>query len=272
VGYDAVDVPALTRRRIPLMVIGTANSVTVAELAMFHMMTLAKRGPVMSAIVQESRWSDKFAERPIELSQKTLLVVGFGRIGTRIARRCLAMDMAVLVYDPYVAGESIRAAGCEQVDDLDAALPRADVVTLHCPKTRETTGLIDAARLKRMKPSAFLVNTARGGIVDEAALHAALTAGTIAGAGLDVFEKEPAPKDHPLFALANVSLSPMSAAARSRPVSARRSPPCATSSASSTVSRSARTSLIRRCWASRRCPCRRAGWRRTGRRRRARSG
>jgi D-3-phosphoglycerate dehydrogenase len=208
VGYDAVDVPALTRRRVPLMVVGTANSVTVAEQAMFHMLALAKRGPAMSAMVRESRWDEKFKLRSIELAEKTLLVVGFGRIGTRIARRCLAMEMTVLVYDPYVAAAAIAAAGCEAIGNLDAALPRADVVTLHCPKTPETTALIDAARLARMKKTAFLVNTARGGIVDEAALAQALTAGTIAGAGLDVFESEPAPADHPLFALPNVSLSP----------------------------------------------------------------
>jgi D-3-phosphoglycerate dehydrogenase len=208
VGYDAVDVPALTRRGIPLMVVGTANSVTVAELAMFHMMTLTKRGPRMRRLVEEGRWSDKFAERPSELYEKTLLVVGFGRIGTRIARRCLAMEMTVLVYDPYVSADTIRAAGCEKVEDLDAALPRADILTLHCPKTKETTRLIDAARLARMKPSAILVNTARGGIVDEAALLEALTKGTIVAAGLDVFETEPASPNNPLFALPNVSLTP----------------------------------------------------------------
>jgi D-3-phosphoglycerate dehydrogenase len=208
VGYDAVDVPALTRRFVPLMVVGTANAVTVAEQAMYHMMTLAKRGPAMGTIVRESRWADKFVERPSELHEKTLLIVGFGRIGTRIARRCLAMDMTVLVHDPYVPDDAVRAAGCEPAADLDAALPRADFVTLHCPKTPQTNALFDAARLARMKPSAFLINTARGGIIDETALFAALTAGTIAGAGLDVFETEPAPADYPLLALPNVSLSP----------------------------------------------------------------
>jgi D-3-phosphoglycerate dehydrogenase len=208
VGYDAVDVPALTRRGVPLMVVGTANSVTVAELAIFHMMTLSKRGPTMRRIVEESRWGDKFAERPTELYEKTLLIVGFGRIGTRVARRCLAMEMTVLVYDPYVSAEAIRAAGCAKVEDLDLALPRADIVTLHCPKTKKTTGLIGAARLARMKRSAILINTARGGIVDEAALHTALTEGAIAAAALDVYATEPAPAGNPLFALPNISLSP----------------------------------------------------------------
>ncbi len=211
VGYDAVDVPALTSRRIPLMIVGTANSVTVAEHAMFMMMTLAKRGAAMAAMVNEGRWSDKFADRPVELFEKVLLVVGFGRIGTRIAKRCFGMEMTVLVYDPYVAAATIRTAGCEPASDLDAALARADFVTIHCPKTPETTGLFDAERLARMKPSAYLVNTARGGIVDESALYAALAAGRLAGAGLDVFDREPAPLDNPLFKLPNVVVTPHAA-------------------------------------------------------------
>jgi D-3-phosphoglycerate dehydrogenase len=118
------------------------------------------------------------------------------------------MEMTVLVYDPYVPAEAIRAAGCEAVGDLDAALPRADFVTLHCPKTPETVGLFGAARLRKLRPTAFLVNTARGGIVDEPALHAALTGGVLAGAALDVFEREPPPTDNPLLTLPNVITSP----------------------------------------------------------------
>jgi D-3-phosphoglycerate dehydrogenase / 2-oxoglutarate reductase len=102
----------------------------------------------------------------------------------------------------------MRAAGCEPVSDLDAALARADFVTIHCPRSAETIGMLGAARLRRMKKSAYLVNTARGGIVEESALHAALTEGTIAGAGIDVFDREPPAPDHPLLALANVISSP----------------------------------------------------------------
>jgi D-3-phosphoglycerate dehydrogenase len=104
--------------------------------------------------------------------------------------------------------ETMRAAGCEPISDLDAALARADFVTIHCPKTAETTGMFDAARLQRMKKTAYLVNTARGGIIDELALHAALTTGTIAAAGIDVLDPEPPAPDHPLLALANVVTSP----------------------------------------------------------------
>jgi D-3-phosphoglycerate dehydrogenase len=159
-------------------------------------------------MVQANRWAERMTALPTDLIGKTLLIVGFGRIGTRVAKRCLAMEMNVLVYDPYVTAESIRAAGCAPVADLDAAVARADFVTIHCPKTPETIGMFDAARLKRMKPTAYLVNTARGGIVDEAALHAALTGGVIAAAGLDVLDREPPDPDNPLLKLANVIAAP----------------------------------------------------------------
>ncbi len=208
VGYDSVDVSALSRRKVPLMVAGTANSPSVAEQAMFMMLTLAKRGVELHALVKGGQWSTRLGLLPFDLFGKTVLVVGFGRIGTRTGKRCLAMEMNVLVYDPYKSAAEIKAAGCEPVSDLDAALPRADFVTLHCPKTPETTGMFNAARLARMKPSAYLVNTARGGIVVEAALHAALVSGKLAGAGLDVFEQEPPPLGHALFELPNVIIAP----------------------------------------------------------------
>jgi D-3-phosphoglycerate dehydrogenase len=207
VGYDAVDIGALNARGIPLMTCGTDNSPTVAEYALFMMLSLCK-GPMMDQLPRQGRWHDRYNFLPTELMAKTLLIVGFGRIGTRIAKRCLAMDMAVEVYDPYVPAEAIRAAGCKPVSDLDAALPRADFVTVHCPKTKETTNLFDAARIAKMKPGARLINTARGGIVDESALHAALASGRLAGAGIDVFSPEPPLTDNPLFTLKNVIVAP----------------------------------------------------------------
>jgi D-3-phosphoglycerate dehydrogenase len=208
VGYDAIDVPALTRRRIPLMTVGTANSPSVAELAQFFMLALAKRGAALHAMAKENRWGDRLNIMPIDLIGATALVVGFGRIGSRITERLLAMEMTVLAYDPYVPAATIRAEGTEPVGDLDAALPLADFVTIHCPKTPETTGMFDLPRLKRMKPTAYLINTARGGIVDEAALHRALTTGVIAGAGIDVFESEPTGPNNPLLTLDNVVVAP----------------------------------------------------------------
>jgi D-3-phosphoglycerate dehydrogenase / 2-oxoglutarate reductase len=208
VGFDAVDVPALSRRKVPLMVAGTANSPSVAEQALFMMLTLAKRATEMHSCVKDGKWAARLGMLPYDLFGKTVLIIGFGRIGTRTAKRCLAMEMNVLIYDPYKSAAEIKQAGCDPVGDLDAALPRADFVSIHCPKTPETVGMFDAARLARMKPSAYLINTARGGIVVEAALHDALVSGTIAGAGLDVFEQEPPPKGHQLFALPNVIMAP----------------------------------------------------------------
>ena len=209
VGYDAVEVPALSARRVPLMVAGTSNSTSVAEHAFHLMMALAKRINAMDAVVHKGSWGDRFQTAlPMELSGKTVLIVGFGRIGTRSAKRCLGFDMQVLIYDPYVAAEKITGAGCERVTDLDAALPRADFVSIHCPKNAETIGMFNAARFARMKRGAFIVNTARGGIIDEPALHAALTSGHIAGAGLDVFEAEPTPVNNTLLSLDTVITSP----------------------------------------------------------------
>ena len=208
VGFDAVDVPALSRRKVPLMVAGTANSPSVAEQALFMMLTLAKRAVEMHSIVKDGKWASRLGMLPYDLYGKTVLIVGFGRIGTRTAKRCLAMEMNVLIYDPYKPAAEIKAAGCEPVADLDAALPRADFVSIHCPKNPETVGMFNAARLQRMKATAYLINTARGGIVDEPALYDALSSGKLAGAGLDVFEQEPPPSGHSLFALPNVIMAP----------------------------------------------------------------
>ena len=208
VGFDAVDVPALSRRKVPLMVAGTANSPSVAEQAIFMMLTLAKRASEMDSIVKGNKWAARLGALPYDLFGKTVLIVGFGRIGTRTAKRCLAMEMNVLIYDPYKPAADIKAAGCEPVADLDAALPRADFVSIHCPKNPETVGMFSAARLKLMKPTAYLVNTARGGIIDEKALHEALVSKKLAGAGLDVFEQEPPPAGNPLLGLANVITAP----------------------------------------------------------------
>ena len=208
VGYDAVEVPALTARGVPLMVAGTANSTSVAEQAFHLMIALAKKNAALDRLVRTGQWGDRHGGLPIELSGKTVLIVGFGRIGTRSARRCLGFEMTVLIYDPYIDPEKVTAAGCEPVSDLDAALPRADFVSIHCPKNAETIGLFNATRLSRMKKGSFIVNTARGGIIDEPALYAALKSGQLAGAGLDVFEEEPTSANNDLLTLDTVIASP----------------------------------------------------------------
>jgi D-3-phosphoglycerate dehydrogenase len=208
VGFDTVDVPVMTKHGIPVMTVGTANSTSVAEQAFSMMFALAKRTAHGDAAVRTGTWRDQLAAFPVDLMGKTIVIVGFGRIGTRVTKRALAFEMRALVYDPYVSPDAIRAAGAEPVGDLDAAIGEADFITVHCPKNAETIGLFDAKRLARMKPSAFIVNTARGGIIDEQALFDALSARTIAGAGIDVFDIEPAPLSHPFLTLTNVVLAP----------------------------------------------------------------
>ncbi len=169
VGYDAIDIPAMTKVKVPVMIAGTANSPSVAEHAMFFMLTLARKGPELSALVKENRWKQRIEPKFVsnDMFEKSVLIIGFGRIGTRQAKRCQAMECKVMVYDPYVKPEVIKAAGCEPVAKLDDAIPRADFITIHCPKTPETIGMINAARMKKMKRTAYLVSTARGGIIDE---------------------------------------------------------------------------------------------------------
>jgi len=208
VGYDAVEVPALTPRRVPLMVAGTANSISVAEQAFHMMITLAKKNRHMDSLVRDGKWHDRHDSLPMELANKTIIIVGFGRIGTRSAKRCLGFDMNVLIYDPFIDQAKITAAGCTPVADLDAALPGADIVSIHCPKKADTVNMFNAARFARMKKGALIINTARGGIVNEADLYEALKSGHIAGAGLDVFDMEPTPTDNKLLSLDNVIASP----------------------------------------------------------------
>ncbi len=208
VGYDAVEVPALTTRRVPLLTAGIANSTSVAEQAFHLIIALAKKHRAMDALVKNDRWIQRHGVPPMELSGKTILIVGFGRIGTRTARRCAAFDMTVVIHDPYIIQDNIRSAGYQIADNLDAALPTADIVCIHCPKTPQTIGMFGASRLGLMKHGSLIINTARGGIINEHALYDALVSGRLAGAGLDVFEQEPTPPDNPLLSLENVVSSP----------------------------------------------------------------
>ena len=181
VGYDNVDVPALTAAGIPLTVTGTANSVTVAEHSLFFMMSLAKHGVKFDREVRKGNWDIRFENTAIDLAGRQVLILGFGRIGQLLVKRCLGMDMDVNVHDPYASDEAVREAGAEPVTDWRALLPDLDFLSVNCPKTEETTGMVGTAELAAMKPSAYVVNTARGGIVDEAALVDALNAASSRG-------------------------------------------------------------------------------------------
>ncbi|HET6469753.1 MAG TPA: hydroxyacid dehydrogenase [Geminicoccaceae bacterium] len=211
VGWDNIDGAALAARGIPLTIAATANMVAVAEHALFMMLELLKLGREHDRAVREGGWDIRNRFAAGELFRQRLLLLGFGRIGREVARRALAFEMTVAVSDPYVAPDLVRAQGCELVSDLDAALAEADVVSLHLPLTAETRAIIDGGALGRMKPGAILINTARGGLVDEAALVRALVDGRLRGAGLDVFEHEPPAADDPLLRAPNLLLSPHSA-------------------------------------------------------------
>ena len=211
VGYDTVDVPALNRAGIPLTIAGTANSVTVAEHALYFMLALAKRGLMYDRETRKGNWAIRFELPALDLAGRTVLILGFGRIGRRLVRRCLAMEMKVLVHDPYVVQDGIRTAGATPVADWRACLGEIDFLSVNCLKNDETVGMVGAAELAAMRDTAFVVNTARGGIVDEAALYQALKSEGIAGAGIDPFIHEPATAAEPLFELDNIIVSPHSA-------------------------------------------------------------
>ena len=211
VGYDAVDIGAAAERSIPVTITPLANSVSVAEHAMFLLLALAKNARENDIAVREDRFQPaRVSMKPVDLAGRNLLIVGFGRTGSRVAPLARAFGMRVHACDPYVEPSVMEAAGCTVVDDLHAVLPEMDAVTVHTPLNHETRGIIGAQELALMKSTAFVVNTARGGVVAEDALLAALESDGIGGAGLDVFESEPTPPavDHPLLAFDNVIVSP----------------------------------------------------------------
>lgn len=211
VGYDAVDVPALEARGIPLAIVGDVNARPVAEHAMALMLALAKRTTAYDAATRDGRWGLRDGLAATELWNKHLLVVGFGRIGRLVAGLAVAFGMRVSVHDPFQAADTVRAAGAEPVGSLADGLRAADVVSLHVPRAAGGP-LIGAAELALMRPGAWLVNTARGDLVDEAALAEALEAGRLGGAGLDVFAREPPAADAPLLRSDRTVLSPHAAA------------------------------------------------------------
>ncbi len=205
VGYDAVDLSALNERRIPLSITVGANATAVAEHAVSLLIAVARRTVSYDRDVREGRWSKNANMPMLELSGKHVLIVGAGRIGLATAQRLLAFDMQVSVFDPLLSQDYSLDSRINRLDDLDAALASADFVSLHMPLNEATRKVIDP---RRMKSGAVLVNTSRGGVVDEHALVSALGSGHLAGAGLDVYETEPLSVGHPLTAFDNVVLSP----------------------------------------------------------------
>ncbi|NEO98006.1 MAG: phosphoglycerate dehydrogenase [Symploca sp. SIO2E9] len=189
VGVDNIDVPAATRKGILVVNSPEGNTIAAAEHALAMMLSLSRHVPDANQSVKENHW-DRKSFIGTEVYKKTLGVVGLGKIGSHVAKVARAMGMKLLAYDPFISVDRAQQLGCRLVD-LDLLLQEADYITLHMPKTPETTHLINATALSKMKKTARLINCARGGIIDEQALAEALAAGKIAGAALDVFESEP---------------------------------------------------------------------------------
>jgi D-3-phosphoglycerate dehydrogenase / 2-oxoglutarate reductase len=207
VGVDNVDVEAATRRGIIVMNTPGGNTISTAEHTFSLLVSTARNIPQADASMKAGRWERKKFEG-VELYDKTLAILGMGRIGSELARRAVAFGMRILAYDPYLAASRARALQVELVEDLDEVMARADFVTLHMPLTPETRHMLDATRLEKTKRGVRIINCARGGLIDEAALAAALKSGHVAAAALDVFENEPPGPDFALQHLPNVVLTP----------------------------------------------------------------
>ncbi len=208
VGFDQVDVDALSRRRIPLSIVGDVNAVPVAEHAFALLLALARNLVVMDRATRNGGYGIRNECHLAELQAKTVLIVGYGRIGRQMARRCAAFDMSVVIADPHVSRNEVEAAGYAHVKEFRDALEAADFVSLHLPGASDGHALVGEPELEKMKPGAFLINTGRGSLICEAALVRALGLGHLGGAGLDVTRDEPPAPNSPLLGLENVILSP----------------------------------------------------------------
>ena len=207
VGVDNVDVETATRRGIIVLNAPGGNTVSTAEHTFSLLLSVARKIPQADASMRGKSWDRKNFEG-IELYNKTLGVIGMGRIGSELSRRAIAFGMRVIAYDPYLSAARARALQVELVDELDDLLASANFISLHTPLTEETHHLVDATRLAKTKRGVRVINCARGGLIDEDALANALHSGQVAGAALDVFEIEPLPSDSPLRAAPNLVLTP----------------------------------------------------------------
>jgi D-3-phosphoglycerate dehydrogenase len=205
IGLDNVDIAAATRRGVMVVNAPQSNVLSAAEHTIALLLAQARNIPQAHSSLVAGNW-ERSQWEGVELHGKVLGIVGLGKVGTLVAQRALAFGMRLVAYDPYVSADRAKQLGVELVS-LEDLVARADFLTVHLPKTPETTGLISAALLSRAKPTLRLVNTARGGIIDEEALDIALSQGTVAGAALDVFAKEPC-TDSPLFRHPNVVVTP----------------------------------------------------------------
>ncbi len=205
-GVDNLDLDAATRRGIVVVNAPYGNTVSVAEHTMAMLLAMVRHIPRADMALREGRW-EKQCSQGVQVRGKVLGIAGLGRVGTAVARRALGLEMDVVAHDPFVTPERAAQLGVRWVS-WDELLRASDVITLHLPETEHTRGLISRRELNLMKPSAYLINCARGGLVDEKALAEALETGRLAGAALDVFGEEPLKPDHPLLPYDNVVLTP----------------------------------------------------------------
>ncbi|MEP6971351.1 MAG: NAD(P)-dependent oxidoreductase, partial [Betaproteobacteria bacterium] len=207
VGYDTIDVPACTAAGVMLTIApdGVRRPVATSELTL--MLMLAQQVLIKDRLTRSGRWNEKLDYIGTGLTGRTLGSIGIGNIGAELFRIAKPLDMVCMAHDP-AADTALAASLGVTLVDMDTLFRKSDFLTVNCPLTEQTRGLVDARLIALMKPSAYLINTARGPIVDEKALYAALSGGKIAGAGLDVFEQEPTPADNPILKLDNVVVTP----------------------------------------------------------------
>ena len=213
VGYDNIDTKILKEKKISLLVTGTTTSVSPAEHIMFMILNISKSFNLFDNSVRNGKFESvmHMKHESFELFGKKILIVGFGRIGKQLIKRCLGFEMKVFAYDPFVDKKVIEKLGGKKIDNLDEGLKEADILSLSVPLTKDTYNLINLEKMKKMKKTSIIINTSRGGVINENDLNSALNKEIIYGAGLDVFEKEPPNEDNPLLKNKKVTLSPHAA-------------------------------------------------------------
>ena len=209
VGYDNVDLETIKKKNITLAITAKANAASVAEHVFFMMLNLSKGSNMYDKLVKQGNFTKKHSlNLTKELWQKKILIVGYGRIGTNLIKKCKGFEMNVCVYDPYVDKKIIEHSGAKKIENLKDTIKEMDYVSIHSPLTKETKNMFNLEMFKKMKRSSIIINTSRGGVINEADLNEALNKNLIFGAGLDVFEKEPPDTNNLLLKNEKVFLSP----------------------------------------------------------------
>ena len=213
VGYDNIDLEAAKEKNVTISITATANAVAVAEHVMFMLLNISKRKDMYDKTVKSGRFNDRNKlPKTIELWNKNILIMGFGRIGKSLIKRCIGFEMNVYVYDPFVSKEEIESLGGKKIEDLKEGVKKMDALTLHMPLNEKTKNIINYDVLKNMNKNCIIINASRGGIINENDLNKSLNENKIFGAGLDVFDTEPPDNDNPLLKNDKTFLSPHTAA------------------------------------------------------------